>query len=155
MMSNKTDISIETSKDIVRDPVECAQDAPGLKKSFRTPTKILVAHHDRRVADTVTEILTSAGFHVTTVYECLHALKAAAEFKPDCLISDVVMRQMYGLELGAAIRNMLPSVRVLLLSGLMDNSSILKQGEDMKIDFEILRKPIHPLELIQLLKRER
>src|SRR6185312_9891599 len=131
--------------------VGASQDGPDCRERADAPARILVAHHDRQVADTLTEILTGAGHQVMTVYECLAALRAAAEFRPDCLISDVVMRQMYGLELAAAIRNVLPGIRVLLLSGLGDNSSIFKHGEKLKLDFDILQKPIRPVELIELI----
>ncbi|NLT65279.1 MAG: response regulator transcription factor [Acidobacteria bacterium] len=46
----------------------------------------------------------------------LQALQAAAEFKPDVVISDLRMEKMDGLELAREIQETLPATRVIILS---------------------------------------
>jgi YesN/AraC family two-component response regulator len=45
------------------------------------------------------------------------ALEAVARFRPDYLLSDVLMPRMNGVHLAIAIRKMYPEARILLFSG--------------------------------------
>lgn len=104
---------------------------------------------ERRIADTLTEILEMAGFHVMNAYDGWEAVEAAVRFHPDYLLSDVLMPQMNGVELAIAIRKMHPAARILLFSGQAGISDILLDGQRKGFEFELIAKPIHPLKLIE------
>ena len=114
--------------------------------------KVLVVDDQRIIADTVTEILRGAGFQVMTAYEGWSALDAAPRFCPDCLLSDVLMPRMNGVELAIAIRRMFPAARIFLFSGQAGISDVLLEGQRQGYEFELIAKPIHPLKLIERLK---
>ena len=91
--------------------------------------KILVVDDERRIADTLAEILEMSGFQVAIAYDGWEALNAVAGFHPDYLLSDVLMPRMNGVELAIAIQKMFPSARILLFSGQAGISEILLEGQ--------------------------
>lgn len=117
-----------------------------------TRPKILVVDDEKLIVDTISEILDEAGFHVFAAYDGWTALNAANRFRPDCLLSDVLMPRMNGVELALAIRKMHPAARILLFSGQVGISDILCEAKRQGLVFELLAKPVHPMKLIALLK---
>ena len=129
-------------------------DEAASKQPQRTLPKILVVDDERRIADTLAEILEMSGFHVATAYDGWEALEAAARFHPDYLLSDVLMPRMTGVDLAIAIRKTYPNTRILLFSGQAGISEILMDGYRRGFEFELIAKPIHPLKLIERLKEQ-
>jgi CheY-like chemotaxis protein len=76
----------------------------------------------------------------------------AARFRPDYVLSDVLMPRMNGVDLGIALRKMYPEARIMLFSGQAGISEILLEGQRQGFEFELIGKPIHPLKLIERLK---
>ena len=74
--------------------------------------KVLIADDERVIADTLAAILNQGGFEARAVYSCVKALEVAPAFKPDLLISDVIMSEMNGIEAAIRIRAILPDIRV-------------------------------------------
>jgi CheY-like chemotaxis protein len=129
-------------------------DEAGSKQPQRSLPKILVVDDERRIADTLSEILEMSGFHVSTAYDGWDALEAAARFHPDYLLSDVLMPRMNGVDLAIAMRKMYPDTKILLFSGQAGISEILLAGHRQGFEFELIAKPIHPLKLIERLKAQ-
>jgi CheY-like chemotaxis protein len=86
-------------------------------QSQRGLPRILVVDDERRITDTLSEILGIAGFHVASAYDGWKALEIAAHFQPDYLLSDVLMPHMNGVDLAIAIRRICPLAKILLFSG--------------------------------------
>jgi CheY-like chemotaxis protein len=116
--------------------------------------RVLVVDDQKLIADTITEILEGAGFHALAVYDGWTALESAAAFRPDYLLTDVLMPRMNGVQLAIAIRKNYPAVRILLFSGQAGTSEIMLEGQKQGYEFELIAKPIHPLKLIEHLKNE-
>jgi len=53
--------------------------------------KVLIADDERVIADTLAAILNHGGFEALAAYSSLQALELARVFRPDLLISDVIM----------------------------------------------------------------
>jgi CheY-like chemotaxis protein len=113
---------------------------------------VLVVDDERLVADTITEILENAGFHAVVAYDGWMALETAAKFRPDFLLTDVLMPRMNGVQLAIAIRKTYPAAKVLLFTGQAGVSEILLEGKKQGYEFDLIPKPIHPLKLIERLK---
>ncbi|RZU42529.1 response regulator [Edaphobacter modestus] len=124
-----------------------------MRQSTALP-KVLVVDDERRIADTLAEILQMAGFHAVATYDGWTALETATWFRPDYLLSDVLMPRLNGVQLAIAIRKMHPAAKVLLFSGQAGISHILLEGQRQGFEFDILAKPIHPLKLIERLKEQ-
>lgn len=143
---------IYAADEFVRNKIErhsSRDESPHPKRSL---PKILVVDDERRIADTLTEILEMSGFHVATAYDGWEALETVARFHPDYLLSDVLMPRMNGVELAIAIRKMFPPAKILLFSGQAGISEILLEGQRQGFEFDLIAKPIHPLKLIERLK---
>jgi CheY-like chemotaxis protein len=95
----------------------------------RSLPKILVVDDERRIADTLAEILKMSGFEVVAAYGGWEALETVARFRRDYLLSDVLMPRMNGVDLAIAIRKMYPEAKILLLSGQAGISEILLGGQ--------------------------
>ena len=145
---------IYATDEIFRNKIEHRSSEADSKQRQKKLPKILVVDDERRIADTLAEILEMSGFHVAAAYSGWEALEAVSRFHPDYLLSDVLMPRMNGVELGIAIQKMFPSARILLFSGQAGISEILLEGQKQGFEFELIAKPVHPLRLIERLKAE-
>ncbi len=73
-------------------------------------------------------------------------------FRPDVLITDVVMPGMTGIEAALRVREMLPSCKILLFSGQTAKMDSIETARARFLNFELLAKPAHPTELIARLR---
>lgn len=110
--------------------------------------KVLVADDERVVADTLAIILSDSGFDTAVAYDGKEAVEKAENWKPDLLLSDVIMPRLNGIEAAVQICTMVPKCRVLLLSGQAATAGMMHDARLNGHHFEILQKPIHPTELI-------
>jgi len=127
----------------------------GLQESMperTTNPKVLVADDERVIADTLAMILNQSGFQARAVYSGEKALELAPEFKPDMLISDVIMADLNGIDAAIRIRELLPSIKILLFSGQAATADLLEKAHAQGYDFEILAKPVHPQDLLSKLR---
>jgi CheY-like chemotaxis protein len=110
--------------------------------------KVLVVDDERIIADTLTAILRKNGFAAVAAYQGLDALEIALSIRPDLLLTDVSMPGMNGIELAIAVRQAVPSCRVLLFSGHSSTADMLARARESGHDFAVLAKPLHPTELL-------
>lgn len=79
------------------------------------------------------------------------AIEIAPRFGPEILISDVVMPGMNGVDTAGQIRSVVPSCRVILMTGRSGAADLVLKRHALADGFELLSKPIHPVDLLQLL----
>ena len=114
--------------------------------------KVLVADDERVIADTLAMILNQSGFEARAVYSSEKALEAVPIFKPDMLISDVIMGELNGIDAAIQIRELLPNIKILLFSGQAATADLLEKARAQGYEFEILAKPVHPQDLLAKLR---
>jgi|SRR3984957_8940960 CheY-like chemotaxis protein len=114
--------------------------------------KVLVADDERVIADTLAMILNQSGFEARAVYSSEKALEVVPDFKPDMLISDVIMGDLNGIDAAIQIRAILPSIKILLFSGQAATADLLEKARAQGYEFEILAKPVHPQDLLTRLR---
>ena len=112
-----------------------------------------VVDDEETIAKTLSMILNASGFEAVAFTEPLKALSAAAVRCPDFLITDVSMPLLNGIELGIQFKAMHPECRVLLFSGAITTAPLLEGAGQRGFEFTILAKPVHPTELLEVLKR--
>ncbi|HEY0463507.1 MAG TPA: ATP-binding protein, partial [Polyangiaceae bacterium] len=100
-------------KDTVADTV------PPKPASLRAPTgkHLLIVDDNADAADLLNVLLGAAGHRVTTAHAPLEALAMVAQLKPEVAILDIGLPVMDGYELGARIRSLAPSCRLIALTG--------------------------------------
>ena len=116
--------------------------------------KVLVADDEHVIANTISIILNQSGFEATAAYSGDEVVEIANTFWPDILLTDVVMPGMNGIEAAILVRDILPSCRIVLLSGQAVAADLLDEARERGHEFEILAKPLHPNLLIAHLRRE-
>jgi len=110
----------------------------------QTPARVLVVDDERIIADSIALILRGRGFDSRAVYSGEDAAELALTWKPDAVISDVVMGKMDGVALAILLAQALPSCKVLLISGNNVTSQLLDESKKLGHDFPILAKPFPP-----------
>lgn len=98
---------------------------------------ILLAEDEQTVRTVVHFLLKSSGYNVIAADDGLDGLKKAREYKGEihCVLADIVMPGMTGIELAVQLSIDRPKARVLLMSALDTRAFVLQEG------WQFLRKP--------------
>jgi CheY-like chemotaxis protein len=115
--------------------------------------KILVVDDERAIASTLAIILERRGYETAKAYSGEEAVQVACRFQPDCIVSDVVMGAMNGIDAAIEILRVRPFCKVLFISGNAGYGNLLENARANGFDFEILLKPVPPLELLARISR--
>jgi len=130
-----------------------APGAPPARPVRDRKLRVVIADDDTTVVALLKTTLESYGIECAVASEGDQALELMRAAPPDAAILDVIMPNMDGLEVLAAVRNdpALRDVRLLLLSALQQESDIVRAfglGAD-----DYVTKPFSPLEVVARLKR--
>jgi DNA-binding NtrC family response regulator len=112
-----------------------------------------VVHDEEVIATTLALILNRSGFEAKAFTQPIEALRAAEVRCPDFLITDVSMPLLNGIDLGIQFKAIHPRCKVLLFSGAHSTGPLLEDAQQKGFQFSILAKPVHPTELLDILKR--
>lgn len=130
-----------------------ASEAESTSKDSKSDRKrVLVVDDEDLIADSVAAILNRNGYSVTARYSAKAAIQYVETECPDIIVCDVIMPDSDGVQLAKAIRQLCPDVRVLLFSGNAATSDVLHRASKQGDSFEVLAKPVHPLQLLKALK---
>ena len=111
---------------------------------------VLVVDDERIIADTVSIILSRAGFTVLTAYDALSALQQASVMAPELLLSDITMAPgMDGVDLAMEMVEQFPDCKILLFSGQAGTMDLLARARRAGHSFALLAKPMHPSALVE------
>jgi DNA-binding NtrC family response regulator len=107
---------------------------------------VLVVDDDPAALSYVRILLESEGHRVSTAAGGREALQAVQETVPDLVLLDLAMPDMHGLKVLARLRELAPSLKVMVLSGAGTTAEIVQSVKLGALDF--LSKPIAPPELL-------
>jgi CheY-like chemotaxis protein len=127
-------------------------DREGLKMPEMNKPSIFVVDDEQTIALTLAAILDSSGFSARAFSDPLEALRCAEVQCPDFLLSDVMMPQLNGVDLGVQFKAMYPECRILLFSGVSNAPHFLESARKKGHDFNLLTKPVHPKNLLEALR---
>ena len=107
-----------------------------MKKKLR----ILVVDDDSRMARTLIDILNIKGYVAQAVYSGSEALRTLQLNRYDCILSDIKMQDVSGVDLLKAVKNMYPDLPVVLMTAYSTDTLV---GEARKEGaLTILTKPL-------------
>ena len=132
--------------------VKCDQDEQRDRAPARQPVA-LVVDDDRLIADSTTAVLATHGFRAHAAYGGAEALRIARELRPDLVLTDVRMPRLNGVEVALQLRRQMPHCVVLLFSGEVEFSDLPGLGGAPAAELELLRKPLHPKDLVARLRQ--
>jgi CheY-like chemotaxis protein len=108
---------------------------------------VLMAEDNDSVRAIVKRVLERAGYQVLLARNAEEALQLVQqpEFKPDLLLSDVIMPGMTGPELLTKMREDHPGLRYLFMSGYLGE---IADRYDFDPEVDLITKPFSPMELL-------
>lgn len=107
---------------------------------MKTKTKILVVDDDRRMAKTICDILKVKGFDVLEVNSGEEAVQKVKSDVPDCVLMDIKMNGIDGIETLKIIKGLVPDLPVILMSAYATEE---QAREAKKLGaYSVLGKPI-------------
>lgn len=110
-------------------------------------SRILVVDDDRTTRHVLSNVLTTAGFAVTSAKDGVAALAAVRKQPVDLLLTDVWMPRMNGLELLERLRNLSTRPRVIVMTSDDTPETLLESVRRQA--FTYLKKPIASVDLLQ------
>jgi DNA-binding response OmpR family regulator len=108
-------------------------------------TKILIIEDEPELVSALTERLTIRGYDTHGVTNFIDGLKFIKE-SPDVVILDIGLPDMDGLEVLKKIKEINPSIQVIMLSGYGDDEKVSKSLSYGALDYLI--KPVDIEELV-------
>ncbi len=114
---------------------------------------VLVVDDEKAIATTLATILIHAGFDAHALFSGQQAVESLDKLRPDFLITDVDMPGLTGIEAAILTRAKLPGCKILLFSGQIATAQLLQAARAQGDEFEILSKPLHPVDLLVRLRR--
>ncbi len=118
--------------------------------------KIIVADDEKWVRNTITSIIPYEKLGLTLISEAengLEALEICRQYKPDILITDLMMPGITGMDLIQELKTLQPDLKIIIISGYSDfeyAKTAIKYGVS-----EYILKPIDENELCNILARVR
>ncbi len=114
--------------------------------------KILVAEDDELMLKMLEFRLKKDGHEVIVTHDGREALAKIEEFKPDLVITDIMMPFLSGLEIIGAVKKQYPNTMpVIIISGMGQESVVLEAFQLGADDY--ITKPFSPNELSVRVKR--
>ena len=114
---------------------------------FEATRTVLIVDDDPQILRLLRAMLGPQNVKVLSAPRPSDALRICGEETVDVLISDISMPEMDGNKLAERVFKLNPRVRVLLISGAVDEAPAVKGGQ-----VRFLKKPFFPAELIRLLR---
>ena len=113
---------------------------------------ILVVEDREEVREFLTTCLREEGYEILEAASGEMALRVVAEYtgKINLLLSDMIMPGMTGKQLALRLREMLPTINVILMTGYSEE--LLEKAASSSLWFDVLRKPFTPALLLEKLQ---
>ena len=112
---------------------------------------VLVVDDEADLLEIVTDRLQAEGYSVLTARDGVEALERARAARPGCIILDLKMPRLSGLDALVELRRAAPDARVIVLTG-SPNRPLAEACRARGAD-EFLLKPFDPGELLRLTAR--
>ena len=112
--------------------------------------RVLVVDDVPDVADALAVLLELDGYEVRTAHDGIQALQITEEFGPHCVILDINMPRMDGLELAKVMRERFKDDIVLIAVTAAPNESQRVSETFSRVD-HYFRKPLDPTQLRKVL----
>lgn len=114
--------------------------------------RILIVDDEKNVSISLSIGLKRQGFEVETAMNGQEALLKMRESAFDCLLTDVRMPKINGIELTRITHQIYPSIHIILMSA-YDFSEIVDRNKDLH-KYPKLSKPFDMLEVVSLINNQ-
>ena len=112
--------------------------------------KVLVVDNDDDVAFVIQRILETSGYEVKRAHGYEEGYEKFISFRPDLVITDIMIGKEDGLKLMDYIRNFAPNIGTIYMTGALNRSHSLLEKEMKKHRASCLEKPFAGTDLLRL-----
>jgi CheY-like chemotaxis protein len=112
--------------------------------------RVLIVDDETIIADTAALIFAKKGFASRAVYSAEQALELMPSWTPHLAVVDIKLPGMSGIDLAIRMKAEYPDCKLVLFSGFIDATQLLRDAEADGHQFKVLAKPVAPLELLGL-----
>lgn len=113
--------------------------------------KILIVEDEKRLAQLLKEAINDSFYKVVIAKDGIEGLKKYKTFKPDIIITDIMMPKLDGLDMTIKIKEIDSNIPIIVLSAHSDKEKLLK-AIDVGINKYFI-KPFDPDEVIEHIKK--
>ncbi|QKF77643.1 response regulator transcription factor [Arcobacter defluvii] len=113
--------------------------------------KILIVEDEKRLAQLLKEAINDSFYKVVIAKDGTEGLKKYKSFKPDIIITDIMMPKLDGLDMTIKIKEIDSNIPIIVLSAHSDKEKLLK-AIDVGINKYFI-KPFDPDEVIEHIKK--
>lgn len=113
--------------------------------------KILIVEDEKRLAQLLKEAINDSFYKVVIAKDGTEGLKKYKSFKPDIIITDIMMPKLDGLDMTIKIKEIDSNIPIIILSAHSDKEKLLK-AIDVGINKYFI-KPFDPDEVIEHIKK--
>jgi len=116
--------------------------------------RILVVEDEDGLRENLADLLSLEGYHVATAANGVQGMGAHLSFRPEMVITDVVMPIMDGVDMVRQLRKRDPNLKALFISGFFGTRSVRQElmDEITRFGYPMLSKPFRPSQLFSLLR---
>jgi CheY-like chemotaxis protein len=143
------------SEFVVRLPVAADQSATAAPPIHEEPTpnyskrcKVLIVDDHMDSAEALKLVLTQNGFVTLLAHDGKGAIQAAKEHQPEAALVDIGLPDISGYEVARALRQMLPKIQLIAISG-WNREEDRKSSTEAGFDHHLV-KPVDLSEILQL-----
>ncbi len=126
----------------------------GTQKKPREKWKVLVVEDEFGYQDTLRNIFTMEGFDVRVAIDGDTGYEVYKSFRPDLVLTDVLMPNVSGIELVRRIRSEDPAIKVIYMSGFFGVKRLKKELDDevALYRYPTLSKPFKVSHLLEIVR---
>jgi two-component system response regulator (stage 0 sporulation protein F) len=126
----------------------------GALKKPKEKWKVLVVEDEFGYQDTLRNIFTMEGFEVRVAIDGDTGYEVYKDFKPDLVLTDVLMPNVNGVELVRRIRNDDSSIKIIYMSGFFGVKRLKKELDEevAQYQYSTLSKPFKVSHLLELVR---
>jgi DNA-binding NtrC family response regulator len=126
----------------------------GAHKKPKEKWKVLVVEDEFGYQDTLRNIFTMEGFEVRVAIDGDTGYEVYKDFKPDLVLTDVLMPNVNGVELVRRIRNDDSAIKIIYMSGFFGVKRLKKELDDevAQYQYPTLSKPFKVSHLLEIVR---
>jgi len=115
-------------------------------------TKLLVVDDEPPIVDLVVHLIAHCGYEIRVAYDGPEAISVAKDFRPDCVMTGIMMPKMDGFELARLILKFLPDCKFVVVSSCARAQECKDIHAALGFDPRLLvEKPFTPAEIFDAL----
>ena len=115
------------------------------------PRRVLIGDDDLSIREFLSDLLSEHGFVLCTAEDGYAALPCIDQFKPDLVLTDIVMPNLDGLELISCLRKRThDTARIIAFSGSKEAPTYLDAARALGAD-AVIQKPFSPEQIVRVI----